>query len=177
MTDLRVIKTKKSIEEAFFKLRKKKSLEQIKIKDLCSLAMINKTTFYNYYDDIYQLSAELENQILEECFSNMPDYDCMLTDTQKFIVGIYKAFESNPKVLILFNNRYEILVTKAENKLLKLYKKIINTSEKEMYTLFYIRGAFYILFNYKCDEQQKLKMLADTAKIFVQEKAKEWLQK
>ena len=59
MPDLRTIKTKKSIENAFLELRQKKNLEDIKVSELCSIALINKTTFYNYYSDIYELSNEL----------------------------------------------------------------------------------------------------------------------
>ena len=66
--DLRVIKTKKIIKEAFFELRKKYPLEKVKVKDICEMALINKTTFYKYYMDVFDLSTELENEAIEQFF-------------------------------------------------------------------------------------------------------------
>ena len=58
--DLRIVKTKNQIKRAFLSLRNKYSLEKIKVKDICELAMINKTTFYKYYVDSFALADEVE---------------------------------------------------------------------------------------------------------------------
>ena len=58
--DIRVARTDRAIEKAFMELRAKNPLEKIKIKDLCALACINKSTFYAHYEDIYALSSGLE---------------------------------------------------------------------------------------------------------------------
>ena len=55
--DIRIARTDRAIEKAFMELRAKNPLEKIKIKDLCALACINKSTFYAHYEDIYALSA------------------------------------------------------------------------------------------------------------------------
>lgn len=60
--DLRKVKTEKAIKEAFYQLRKKKDLEQLTVKELCQVAQINKSTFYCYYDDLYDLSDALEKE-------------------------------------------------------------------------------------------------------------------
>ena len=44
--DIRIEKTDRAIEKAFLELRSKMPLEKIKIKDLCALACVNKSTFY-----------------------------------------------------------------------------------------------------------------------------------
>ena len=49
--DLRMVKTRAQIKEAFLKLREYLMPEKIKVKDICEMAMINKTTFYNHYID------------------------------------------------------------------------------------------------------------------------------
>ena len=54
--DLRIQKTEKAIKNAFLELRAGKPLEKITVKELCGLALINKSTFYSHYDDIYALS-------------------------------------------------------------------------------------------------------------------------
>ncbi len=43
-------------------LRAQNPLEKIKIKDLCALACINKSTFYAHYQDIYALAKQLRKQ-------------------------------------------------------------------------------------------------------------------
>ena len=57
--DIRMEKTEKAIKNAFIELRSKKPLEKITVKELCSLACINKSTFYSHYEDIYALSEVL----------------------------------------------------------------------------------------------------------------------
>ena len=68
MQDLRTKKTLMALEKAFYEIKKNKQLEQIKVKVLCEKAMINKTTFYNYFTDIYAFSDYIENKIIEEKF-------------------------------------------------------------------------------------------------------------
>ena len=60
--DLRIEKTEKAIKNAFMELRSKKPLEKISVRELCTLACINKSTFYSHYEDIYQLSDALETR-------------------------------------------------------------------------------------------------------------------
>ena len=51
--DIRIEKTDRAIEKAFLELRAKTPLEKIKIKDLCALACVNKSTFYAHYCLLY----------------------------------------------------------------------------------------------------------------------------
>ena len=44
--DKRIIRTKRAIRSAFLDLRKDQPLEEIKVIDICSISVINKTTFY-----------------------------------------------------------------------------------------------------------------------------------
>ncbi len=69
--DLRVKRTTKSIKDAFFELRKKKSIEKISVKELSELAMINKATFYLHYKDIYDLSEKLEERLINRIISDL----------------------------------------------------------------------------------------------------------
>lgn len=43
--DLRVAKTKNAIINSFLSIRAKKPLEKITVRELCQMAMINKSTF------------------------------------------------------------------------------------------------------------------------------------
>jgi AcrR family transcriptional regulator len=63
-TDLRVIKTKKAIRDAFAELLSEKDIHKITIKDIADTAVINRKTFYNYYAGVYAVVDEIENEII-----------------------------------------------------------------------------------------------------------------
>lgn len=62
-------KKKKSqikIEKVFINLIQKYELEEIKVKDICNLANINRTTFYNNYLDIYDLADSIKESMYKD---------------------------------------------------------------------------------------------------------------
>lgn len=63
--DRRIAKTKKAIYRAFAELLSEKNVNDITIKDIADRADINRKTFYNYYDGIYDLIGEIENTIID----------------------------------------------------------------------------------------------------------------
>ncbi len=69
--DLRVKRTKQNITNAFLALRSQKPLERISVKELAELAEINKATFYLHYRDVYDLSNQLEDELLERCLAGI----------------------------------------------------------------------------------------------------------
>ena len=63
-TDRRIRKTKQQLQEGFIHLRKTKSIKYITVKELCELTDLNRGTFYLHYRDIYDLSEQMENEII-----------------------------------------------------------------------------------------------------------------
>lgn len=78
-TDLRVIRTKKSIRDAFCDMIMEMDYQEITIKELTQRAMINRNTFYLHYNSIDDLLEELQNEIagkfidLQVSYSSMDD--------------------------------------------------------------------------------------------------------
>ncbi len=64
--DIRIMKTKKAIKEAFYTLLEKKPIEKITVTELTDLAQIGRMTFYLHYADIYALNEAIETEILNE---------------------------------------------------------------------------------------------------------------
>lgn len=64
--DARVRYTQMVIREKFLFLLKQKPLNKITVKEICSLAEINRATFYRYYNDPYDLMNQIERAILAE---------------------------------------------------------------------------------------------------------------
>ncbi len=64
-TDLRVIKSKKSIRNAFLELMKEKDYQSITVKDIADRALINRKTFYFHYETKEALYNEIAGEITE----------------------------------------------------------------------------------------------------------------
>lgn len=109
--DLRVVKTKRAIKQAFLEMLKHKELNRITVTELAKIAEINKGTFYLHYSDIYELYDEvLTNSIQNTAFQNTY-YAKMLSEPETFVRGFFTfSPESNdPNESVLFqpeNLRY-----------------------------------------------------------------------
>jgi AcrR family transcriptional regulator len=53
--DVRIFKTKRTIEAAFIKLLQKKDFDSITIKNICETSLTSRSTFYSHYVDKYDL--------------------------------------------------------------------------------------------------------------------------
>lgn len=65
-SDLRVIKTRRTIRETLIVLMGEKELSDITVSELSVRAMINRKTFYRHYKTVADVVTELENEILAE---------------------------------------------------------------------------------------------------------------
>lgn len=64
--DARIIKTLISIRNAFYALLDKKNYDDITVQDILDEAMINRTTFYKYYNNKHELALKLVSEIKED---------------------------------------------------------------------------------------------------------------
>ena len=155
--DLRVLKTKKNIRDAFLELRRKQSIDEIKVNALCEKAMINKTTFYNHYQDIYELAKELESEVLDSFFNNFSDIDMMLTDANRFINGMHAALEAeNDMLRILFMDKLDELVARIEKRIRNYYAQ-----EDQMLISFLIGGSIHLMMKSKNDNEEVERFLVE----------------
>ena len=52
--------------KALFELVQARRVQDISVSELCALAKVNRTTFYNHYDNINDLAKDARNSIAEE---------------------------------------------------------------------------------------------------------------
>lgn len=62
--DARVVKTKHAIRAAFLKLLSDKPYDAITVKDVASTARVDRKTVYNYYGGVYDIRADVENELV-----------------------------------------------------------------------------------------------------------------
>ncbi|MBS2967584.1 TetR/AcrR family transcriptional regulator [Metabacillus sp. KIGAM252] len=70
-TDLRVIRTRKMIKDAFIQLVTEKGFDAMTIHDITEKAMINRGTFYLHYQDKFDLMEKLTEDILGDVIGNI----------------------------------------------------------------------------------------------------------
>ena len=61
----RVQETKQNLQEAFLDILMEKTVEQITIREITERAQLNRTSFYRYYMDVYDLYENIVDTFLE----------------------------------------------------------------------------------------------------------------
>ena len=154
--ELKDSKTKRKIAIAFLKLRDKCLPERIKVKDICEVANINKTTFYNHYTDALELSNEIDDESIDRIIDIFPEKLCLFESPKTYIEGLASAIDREfDNIKIIFNDRVDVLCTKLEAKLKFFYENTKQTPEKQITASFAIGGAVGILKDRFFDSDEK----------------------
>lgn len=113
--DLRIVKTENLIYETLINLLKEKPFEEIKVSDICSKALINRSTFYAHYSDKYELVYSFINTLKQELSAaikeNMKDFN-----TKEYYIEminlVLSHLEERKEIYysILINNRNSIVM-------------------------------------------------------------------
>lgn len=64
--DRRVKRTKKALYDALLKLLSEKSINEITVTELTTLADVNRATFYFYYTDLIDMLQQIQNDAYED---------------------------------------------------------------------------------------------------------------
>ncbi len=148
--DKRAEKTKNSIVAAFVKLRAKKDIERITVTELAALADINKSTFYHYYKDIYDLSEQIENSIIADCVNGVENF------ADEFVVlKLSNSLMSQNELLntIFSGSRASFFITNLHKyiteRIYLTHPEIKNDLNKRITLSVLIYGIFHTFFIYK----------------------------
>ena len=169
----KITKTQKKFEESLLKLMKTKKFEAITVNDITELADVNRSTFYRYYLDKYELLEKIEDNILTHVFEyqsnilnnvdkNKITKDFKLTDfisTDKNFFIVYKEHLNEIKILLGYNGsnsfRKKIRLT-----MIDIFKRTFNlaafnASTQEIELLFqFLVGSFISILDYWTDNQE-----------------------
>ena len=175
--DLRIKKTKKAIINAFLSLRAKRPLEKITVRELCEMAMINKSTFYSHYADIYELSDSLENEVVLSVIQSMNHPEYIWENAGEFTRQLFLGYLSQDHLIqILFSDsRSSLFVSKIEQSIKKMvaekYPQYCLDPVQNIVLTYTIYGGYYAYMgsrNY--DQEQILSVLVNLT-----QNAGEWL--
>ena len=156
--DLRVRKTKTNLYKALIELMEEKSFEDIKVIDICRVSLINRSTFYDHFNDKYELLNSFMNDLKNELIIHLSKYKNTQVDSIKeyFMIIVKELFLYLSKII----NTYSILsiIKKNYNSVAhdmmfeaaynsvceELNEHCINHSNKNI-ALFYVSGVITLL--------------------------------
>lgn len=146
--DLRIQRTKAAIKEAFLELREKKPIEKITVTELTKLANINKATFYLHYSDIYALSDEIEDSLIDEILTDIEVADKFFDDPQDYSIKIFGAFVAHREQLdcVFSSSRRALLADKIEKRVKGMifgHYPQYETWKNDLVLSFIIQGLFH----------------------------------
>ncbi len=146
--DLRIQKTKQSIFNAFIELRKEKPLSKITIKELVEKASISKQTFYLHYSDLYDLTEQIEAELIEYISADLPSYNNVLENINLVTIDFFKrALSQRDLYRIVFSDtRVSALTTGIEKKVkaavFKEHPELRADLNTNIYLSFLIQGCY-----------------------------------
>ena len=147
--DIRIKKTKSAISGAFTQLRTKNAVEKISVTELCKLAGVNKSTFYDHYRDIYDLSDKIETQIVEEIVATIDNPQNIFDDPGGFTKKLFYAYTEKERIvnIVFSGTRAAFLPEKTElilkQLVFRLRPEYENDVEKNVLFSMKIYGGFY----------------------------------
>lgn len=155
--DLRILKTKASLYRTLIELMKDEEFEKIKISEICTKSMINRSTFYDHFNDKYELLESFMNDLKKELEESIK-IDIETNSIKEYYMEILKAMleyiDDNKEIyssMVKINSNSIAkdmmieAVLKAVNN--KINNRFINKSEiptKEI-VLFYASGVINVL--------------------------------
>ena len=125
-TDLRVVRTRKAIRDAFCAMIIEMDYPEITIKELTQRAMINRNTFYLHYGSIDALLRELQDEIAGEFIDKQVSYTKMCDIRRMIRVFFeYMATQSPLHDRLLCSGSYQFLYDRINQQVMG-HRKLMN---------------------------------------------------
>ena len=101
--DRRVTMTKRMLKDALTEMLRSEDIYHVSIRELCQRADVNRTTFYKYYGNQFDLLADMENDLLVFLSDTIREY---VSDRVRIIEILCRYMEEHLEFgrLIVNNN-------------------------------------------------------------------------
>ena len=148
-------KNRRRIQEAFAELLAERgSITNITVTDLAERAEITRGTFYNYYNNLYEVGAEIQGDVEKQVFARWGNIDTA-ADVDKYIDEMFLFLRSQEGVYreLLASNSvdgfYDQLEKGMSKRIIEMIREDgINDKEAELELLFTTNGAIAIVRKY-----------------------------
>lgn len=166
------------IQSAFAELLAERgSINNITVTELAERAEITRGTFYNYYNNIYEVGAEIQSEIEKQVLS---EYETMGTadSIEEYIDGVFIFLSRHEAIYreLLASDASNTFLTQFENEmgqrvLEAMRKNGVKDKNAEIELLFTINGAIAILRKYY---RKEVSLSLDDIRVYLKEKLR-WL--
>jgi len=124
--DIRIQKTRRDLRLAILNLIMEKPIEKISVIEICNKAMVNRMTFYKYYEDKFTLLDDTINEIIDELKNKTLKYNNeikTLEEASNLLASIIK------NVIDYIEKNRELIIAVQKNGDYKLFDMIAYISE------------------------------------------------
>lgn len=173
--DLRIIKTHKALYRALIDLLKEMEYEEIKVSDLCTKAMVNRSTFYAHFNDKYDLFDSFLKDLKQGLIDEL-DYNKQICNIRDYYLELIKVFINHIDInketykSIIVNNRNSIILDMLYDTIKTDFKKkndkfssIKSDIPEDIMLEFYLGGiinlGIYFINSNKYDKEEIIKYL------------------
>lgn len=121
--DLRVTKTKRNLYQGLLAMMQEKAFEEIKVSDICNIALTNRSTFYDHFNDKYELLDSLFKDLQDELRIKLNENNISSNTKEYYITIIDLLFEHIHKNI----DTYSAILKKNNNSIVMdmIYETII----------------------------------------------------
>ncbi len=126
-TDKRVVRTKKALKAALFRILEEKDISAITISELTTKANVNRRTFYTHYRNITDILTEIEGDLVDSLTVLVDKFD-----TKDFKRSTYELFLGlNELITVEFDYYFHLVRVDMRGMLMSRLKKVVkNTTDK-----------------------------------------------
>lgn len=158
--DLRVTKTKRSLYEGLLSLMKEKNFENIKVSDICAISLVNRSTFYDHFDDKFELLESLIQDLKEDLRKKLQENENIETPKEYYMKMIELLFDHTNENLniyssILKHNNNSIVIDMVFDTVIKDVEDFIGSYDSfdkdippEIISKFYVTAVSNICLDY-----------------------------
>lgn len=158
--DLRVVKTKKNLYDGLLTMMRDKTFEEIKVSDICSISLTNRSTFYDHFNDKYELLESLIKDLEKELVKKLEENKNIETAKDYYMKMIELLFDHLSENISIYtsiikNNTNSVANDMLRNTLLEDVKKHIENNNNyhgyiptEIITVFYVSAVINVCTTY-----------------------------
>jgi AcrR family transcriptional regulator len=143
------------IRESLMELMKEKSILSVSVKDICDLADISRSTFYDHYKDQYDLLKQIEDETLayfEDILIKYKDKPAK-KETSQMVEEMLTYIANNGKTIhVLLSENGNFIFQKKllyhfimHNQITKYFSEKQNNETKPYYSVFLVHGAIGLI--------------------------------
>lgn len=148
-------RNRRRIQEAFAELlAERSSITNITVTDLAERAEITRGTFYNYYNNLYEVGAEIQSNVEKQVFARWGKIDTV-DDVDKYVdemflflrsqEGVYRELLASSAI----DGFYDQLEKGMSKRIIEMIREDgITDKEAELELLFTTNGAIAIVRKY-----------------------------